>query len=248
MKPQRLDKYIATQGALTRSAATSQIRRGNVTVNGTVLRDPSAKVNPETDAVSLCGNALTFSEHLYLILNKPAGILCVSRDPNAETVLDLVPQELRRAGMFPAGRLDKDTTGLVILTDDGDYGHRLTSPKHQVEKVYYARVDAPVFPGVIAAFEKGTHLPDGTPCAPAKLHIIEDGAEPLCEVTVTEGKYHQIKRMFGTHDLGVNTLHRHSIGALTLPDDLAEGEVRVLSDSEKDAVFMEKTPKTPNLL
>ena len=248
MKPQRLDKFVSTQGALTRSAATSQIRRGNVTVNGTVLRDPSAKVNPETDVVTLGGNPLAFAEHMYLIMNKPAGILCVSRDPNAETVLDLVPQSLRRAGMFPAGRLDKDTTGLVILTDDGDFGHRLTSPKHLVEKVYYARVDAPVFDGVIKAFEKGTHLPDGTPCAPAKLRVIEDGAEPLCEVTVTEGKYHQIKRMFGTHDLGVNALHRHSIGALTLPDDLAEGEVRVLSDSEKDAVFMEKTPKTPNLL
>ncbi len=248
MKPQRLDKFIATQGALTRSAATSQIRRGNVTVNGAVCRDPSAKLNPETDAVTLGGNPLAFAEHLYLMMNKPAGILCVSRDPNAETVLDLVPPALRRAGMFPAGRLDKDTTGLVILTDDGDFGHRLTSPKHLVEKVYYARVDAPVFDGVIKAFEKGTHLPDGTPCAPAKLRIIEDGAEPLCEVTVTEGKYHQIKRMFGTHDLGVNTLHRHSIGALALPDDLAEGEVRVLSEEEKNAVFSEKSPENADLL
>ena len=248
MKPQRLDKFVSTQGALTRSAATSHIRRGNVTVNGEICRDPSAKLDPETDVVTLGGTPLTFAAHLYLMLNKPAGILCVSRDPNAETVLDLVPQNLRRAGMFPAGRLDKDTTGLVILTDDGDFGHRLTSPKHLVEKVYYARVDAPVFDGVVKAFEKGTHLPDGTPCAPAKLRVIEDGAEPLCEVTVTEGKYHQIKRMFGTHDLGVNALHRHSIGALVLPDDLAEGEVRVLSEDEKNAVFSEKSPENADLL
>lgn len=248
MKPQRLDKFVSTQGALTRSAATSHIRRGNVTVNGAVCRDPSAKIDPETAVVTLGGDPLAFAEHLYLMMNKPAGILCVSRDPNAETVLDLVPQNLRRAGMFPAGRLDKDTTGLVILTDDGDFGHRLTSPKHLVEKVYYARVDAPVFDGVIKAFEKGTHLPDGTPCAPAKLRVVEDGAEPLCEVTVTEGKYHQIKRMFGTHDLGVNALHRHSIGALTLPDDLAEGEVRVLSEDEKNAVFSEKSPENADLL
>ena len=248
MKPQRLDKFVSTQGAQTRSVATTHIRRGNVTVNGAVCRDPSAKIDPETDAVTLCGTPLAFAEHLYLMLNKPAGILCVSRDPHAETVLDLVPPPLRRAGLFPAGRLDKDTTGLVILTDDGDFGHRLTSPKQQVEKVYLARVDAPVFPGVIAAFERGTHLPDGTPCAPAKLRIVEDGAEPLCEVTVTEGKYHQIKRMFGTHDLGVNSLHRRSIGALTLPDDLGEGEVRVLSADEKDTVFIEKAPETVKIL
>ena len=240
MKPQRLDKFIATQGALTRSTATSQIRRGNVTVNGAVCRDPSAKVDPAADAVCLNGTPLSYSEHLYLMLHKPAGILCVSRDPKVETVIDLVPPSLRRAGMFPAGRLDKDTTGLVLITDDGEWGHRLTSPKHLVEKVYLARVDAPVSDEVIAAFAAGTHLPDGTPCAPATLRVIEDGAEPLCEVTVTEGKYHQIKRMFGTHDLGVNTLHRRSIGALTLPDDLKEGDVVVLTDLQKEAVFQQK--------
>ncbi len=248
MKAQRLDKFVATQGSLTRSAATTQIRRGNVAVNGFVLRDPSAKVDPDSDTVTLNGTPLAFSEHLYLMLNKPAGILCVSRDPHAETVLDLVPPALRRNGMFPAGRLDKDTTGLVLLTDDGEWGHRLTSPKHLVEKVYYARVDAPVSDDVIAAFEKGTHLPDGTPCAPAKLRVLEDGDEPLCEVTVTEGKYHQIKRMFGTHHLGVNRLHRHAIGALVLPKELNERDVKLLSEEEKNAVFVEKTPKNPKLL
>jgi len=248
MKPQRLDKFVATQGTLTRRTASTAIHRGNVTVNGAIVRDPSAKVNPETDKITLDGRSLTFSEHLYLLLNKPAGILCVSRDTSVKTVLDLVPPSLRRAGMFPAGRLDKDTTGLVIITDDGDYGHRLTSPKHRVEKVYLARVDAPVSAEVIEAFAKGTHLPDGTPCAPATLRVMEEGDEPLCEVTVTEGKYHQIKRMFGTHGLGVNTLHRQSIGALSLPENLTEGEVRVLTDDEKDAVFEEKTAKNANLL
>ena len=242
MKPQRLDKFVATQGSLTRSAATAQIRRGNVSVNDAVCRDPSAKVNPESDTVALCGKPLAFAEHLYIMLHKPAGILCVSRDPNAETVIDLLPASLRRAGMFPAGRLDKDTTGLVLLTDDGEWGHRLTSPKHQVEKVYLARVDGPVSDEVIAAFAAGTHLPDGTPCAPATLRVLENGDEPLCEVTVTEGKYHQIKRMFGTHGLGVNALHRQSIGALVLPNELAVGDIQILSDSEKDAVFLEKKP------
>ena len=242
MKPQRLDKFVATQGSLTRSAATAQIRRGNVSVNDAVCRDPSAKVNPESDTVALCGKSLAFAEHLYIMLHKPAGILCVSRDPNAETVIDLLPASLRRAGMFPAGRLDKDTTGLVLLTDDGEWGHRLTSPKHQVEKVYLARVDGPVSDEVIAAFAAGTHLPDGTPCAPATLRVLENGDEPLCEVTVTEGKYHQIKRMFGTHGLGVNALHRQSIGALVLPNELAVGDIQILSDSEKDAVFLEKKP------
>ncbi len=248
MKPQRLDKFVATQGSLTRSTATTRIRRGEVTVNGAVVRDPAAKVDPQTDTVSLAGSALAFSEHLYVMLHKPAGILCVSRDPHAKTVLDLLPPALRRAGMFPAGRLDKDTTGLVILTDDGDFGHRLTSPKHLVEKVYFARVDAPVSEAVIDAFASGTHLPDGTPCAPATLRVVEEGDEPLCEVTVTEGKYHQIKRMFGTHNLGVNTLHRHSIGALSLPDDLAPGEARLLTDTEKDAVFEQKSPENRKLL
>ena len=238
----RLDKFIAEQAAVPRKEATRLIRVGRVEVDGRVVRDPATKVDPTAQAISLSGQALTYREHLYLMLNKPAGLLCVSRDPKAPTVLDLVPPELRRRGLFPAGRLDKDTTGLVLLTDDGDWAHRLTAPKKEIYKVYRARLDAPVTPDMIRAFAAGTTLPDGTPCRPARLTVIEPGDRPLAEIAICEGKYHQVKRMFGTHGCGVDALCRLSIGGLKLDESLPEGGCRELTEAEKNAVFEPETP------
>jgi len=238
----RLDKFIANQAAVPRKEATRLIRVGRVAVDGRVVRDPAAKSDPDTQAIALDGQVLAYRAHLYLMLHKPAGILCVSRDPNAPTVLDLVPPALRRRGLFPAGRLDKDTTGLVLLTDDGDWAHRLTAPKKEIYKVYRARLDAPVTPDMIRAFAEGTALPDGTPCRPARLTVLEPGDRPLAEVAVCEGKYHQIKRMFGAHGCGVDALSRLSIGGLALDEALPEGGCRELTETEKNAVFLSNSP------
>lgn len=236
-KPQRLDRLIAGQCLLTRSEAVKAIRRGRVTVDGVVCRVPETKCDPETAVLSLDGAAVSYQEHLYLMLNKPAGLLCVSRDPNAPTVMDLVPPVWRRRELFPAGRLDKDTHGLVILTDDGDFAHRMLSPRQAIYKHYRAVLDAPVDPAVPAAFAAGTSLPDGTACLPASLTVLEAGEHPLVDIAVCEGKYHQVKRMCGTHGLGVNWLKRVSIGGLVLDESLAEGEMRELTEQEKEAIF-----------
>ena len=228
---QRLDKLIASQGTLSRSETVRLIRAGQVTVNGSVCRDAARKVE-ETDAVTVGGTPLTYQRFAYLMMNKPAGILCVSRDPKAPTVLDLVPPALRRKGLFPAGRLDKDTVGLVLLTDDGEFAHRLLAPKKEIVKRYLVRLDGPLTEEHCRLFAGEIILADGTRCRPASLNILEDGEQPLAEIGITEGRYHQIKRMFGTIDRGVVWLKRLSMGPLVLDLALKEGETRPLSEKE----------------
>lgn len=228
---QRLDKFIASQGTLSRSETVRLIRQGRVTVDGAVCRDPASKIE-ESCAVTVCGEPLTYQKFVYLMMNKPAGTLCVSRDPKAPTVLDLLPPALRRKGLFPAGRLDKDTVGLVLLTDDGDFAHRLLAPKKDIVKRYLVRLDGPLTEEHIRLFAKGVTLADGTPCRPASLKILEEGETPLAEIGITEGRYHQIKRMFGIIDRGVVWLKRLSMGPLVLDESLGEGECRPLTDEE----------------
>ena len=234
---ERLDKILSSQGAATRREAQRLIRSGKVTVDGTVQRDPSVKVDPETCEIVHSGRTLLYRRHLYVMLNKPAGLLCVSRDPQAATVIDLLPQDLRRQGLFPAGRLDKDTVGLVIITDDGDFAHRMLAPKKEIVKRYRAVVDGPVGEEEAAVFAAGTSLKDGTRCRPAKLRIVEPGNHPLVEVEITEGRYHQIKRMFLSVNRRVLWLKRMSIGKLLLDPALKEGECREIGPEERSAVF-----------
>lgn len=233
----RLDKFISEQAVVSRKSATKIIYSGHVCVDHTVNKDPSTKIDPEKVIVSFYDRELVYRKHLYIMLNKPAGILCVSKDPKMSTVLDLLPNEWRRPGLFPAGRLDKDTTGLVLITDDGDWAHKLLSPKNEIWKTYEAVIDKPITQEIITAFEEGTTLPDGTPCHPAKLSIIQDGNEPLVQITICEGKYHQIKRMFGTHDCGVNSLKRTAIGTVKLDVNLKEGSCRLLTPGEQNDIF-----------
>lgn len=234
---QRLDKLIASQGTLSRSETVRLIRRGAVTVDDVVCRDPATKVEGNACRICVSGKPLTYQQFVYIMLNKPAGILCVSRDPKVPTVVDLLPADQRRKGLFPAGRLDKDTVGLVILTDDGEYAHRMLSPKKAVEKCYHIRLDGPLSQTDIEAFQVGITLADGTLCRPASLRILEAGDTPLAEVRITEGRYHQIKRMFGTRDRGVVWLKRVSIGGLLLDPSLNEGESRFLSGDEQKLPF-----------
>ncbi len=229
----RLDKLLAQSGLYTRNEAREVIRAGRVSVDGAVTPRPETKC-PENAAVCVDGERVNCSEHRYFMLNKPSGVLSATDDKRQETVLDLLPRELRALGLFPVGRLDKDTTGLLLLTNDGDFAHRVISPKHGVIKTYIASTALPVDAEDIVAFSEGVTLADGTKCLPAVLEPLE-GNE--CRVLVSEGKYHQVKRMLASRGKSVLTLRRVKIGALCLDQNLGPGEVRELRQFETALVF-----------
>ena len=231
----RLDKYLSDLGAASRREAKELIRAGRVTVDGRTVAEPETKLDPAAASVALDGKELAWQKHRYYMLNKPAGVVCATEDKRQRTVLDLLPPELRRTGLFPVGRLDRDTRGLLLLTDDGDFAHRVISPKSAVEKRYDALVEGTPDEADAAAFAAGLLLGDGTRCRPAKLEITAEGR---CLVTVTEGRYHQVKRMLASRGCPVKELKRLSIGALRLPEELAEGEFRALSEDDLCRVFM----------
>lgn len=233
MNLQRLDKIISSQLNITRSVARKHIRWGKVSVEGKVIRDPAAQVSPESE-FEYRGQAVVYKEHIYIIMNKPKGILSASNDKSRQTVVDLVPPELRRNNLFPVGRLDKDTTGLLIITDDGDFAHNVISPKKNIIKTYEVELDGEITEDMPALFKEGIVLADGTKCRPAELKRL---GRNIAEIKISEGKYHQIKRMFGTADLGVNELKRTALGGLRLPKELKEGACRELSNEEKAAIF-----------
>lgn len=235
MNSQRLDKIISSQLNIPRSMSRTQIHRGKVTVNGEVCRDPSFAVDADTAKITYKGQAVSYKRFVYLVMNKPKGVLSASTDKNRETVIDLVPQSLKRANLSPVGRLDKDTTGLLLITDDGEFAHKVISPKSEILKTYEVTLDDEISNEVADKFAQGIVLADGTKCKPAIFEIL---APNKARVKISEGKYHQIKRMFGTVDLGVNELTRLSIGAFTLPDTLKAGECRELTKEELDLIFI----------
>lgn len=223
---QRLDRFVSNQLNISRSEVKTHIRRGKVSVSGRVERDPSLIIDVSAAVVEYNGAKIEYKKNVYIIMNKPKGVLSASNDKSRETVVDLVPSELRRTTLFPVGRLDKDTTGLLIITDDGEFAHNCIAPKKGISKVYEALLDGPITPEMPDKFMSGVILADGTPCKSAKLQDLGDNR---VRITITEGKYHQIKRMFGVFDLGVNELHRVSIGDLVLPEHLKEGECEEIS-------------------
>lgn len=213
----RLDKFLADLGIASRKELKQIIRSGRVTVGNEAVREPDRKVSPENDCVFLDGHLLSYSRFRYFALYKPAGILTACEDRKQKTVMDILPGELKSLDLFPVGRLDKDTTGLLLLTNDGEYAHRVISPKYQIEKVYYAETDGQVDAKDAEAFAAGLTLRDGLQCLPAKLEPLEDASgKEACLVTVMEGKYHQVKRMLASVGKPVRKLHRLSVGALTL--------------------------------
>lgn len=234
---QRLDKLVASQTAYTRRQVQQLARTGGILVNGQAVGSAAEKADPAVDAILVEGRPLFYAAHVYYMLHKPAGVLSASRDPHRRTVVDLVEEKTGRQGLFPVGRLDKDTTGLLLITDDGDFAHKVISPKSGVDKVYEARLDGPVEAEIIRRFAAGLRLADGTPCLPARLRLLEPGPSPLAEITVQEGKYHQVKRMFGAVGLGVIHLHRVQIGGLKLDKALAAGDCRPLTGDEKAQVL-----------
>lgn len=231
----RLDKYLCDLGIAPRSECRRIIRSGRVRVDGEPVSAPETKLDPLASAVTLDGERLVWTAHHYYMMNKPAGVLTATEDRRQKTVLDLLPEELRRMGLFPVGRLDRDTRGLLLLTDDGDFAHRVISPKFAVEKMYDASVEGTPDETDAAAFAAGLVLRDGTQCRPARLEILGPGR---CLVTVTEGKYHQVKRMLAARGKPVTALKRLSIGALRLPEELPEGGIAALGEEDLCRVFM----------
>lgn len=237
MKKQRIDKLISNQLIIPRSTVRTGIRRGLAKLNGAVVRDPSILIDTQKDVVIYDNETIGYKEFVYILMNKPAGVLSASNDKTRETVVDLVPEYLKRQGLFPVGRLDKDTTGLLLITDDGVFAHNCISPKKAISKSYLAQLDGDITQTMIETFKSGVTLADGTVCRSA---ILERVSQNLARIIITEGKYHQIKRMFGTVGLGVNSLHRESIGNLSLPDTLNSGECIEMTKEELESAVLHK--------
>lgn len=234
MAKQRLDKLLASQGVGSRKEVSRLIRNGRVWVNSAVERRPECKVDPEQDAVALDGESIRFQRYLYLMMNKPKGVVSASRDPKCPTVVDLVPPKWRRRGLFPAGRLDKDTEGLLIITDDGEFAHRMLSPKKRIYKLYEAQVKGSVGEREIARFQEGIVFSDGTQCLPAELTVISRGETTTTQVEICEGKFHQVKKMFLALGCEVIQLKRLKIGNLALDSRLKPGECREIVETERN--------------
>ena len=226
---ERLDKVIANRGVASRREVKALVRQGRVLVDGVPAAAPDMKVAAETAVITVDGMTLGSERHIYLLLHKPAGVLTATEDKRQPTVLDLIPQEWRRRDLAPVGRLDKDTEGLLLLTDDGELTHRLLSPKYHVDKVYYARVEGVPDEQDAAAFAEGLLLCDGLQCLPAKLEPLGGGE---CLVTLREGKFHQVKRMLASRGKPVQYLKRLAMGPLRLEPELAAGQCRLLTEEE----------------
>lgn len=231
---ERLDKLLVSQGVGTRKEVQKLIKSKGITVDGICITKPDAKVNPHS-TITVRGQALSVKKHIYIMLNKPQGVVSATEDKNCKTVIDILPDNLKRPGLFPAGRLDKDTEGLLIITDDGDFAHRMLSPKKHVVKRYYAELDGEISNDMIKAFEKGIIFRDGTKCLPASLKKAQNNSG---FVEISEGKFHQVKKMFAVCGLNVTFLKRIAIGNLKLDDKLPIGNARELTKFEESAIFV----------
>ena len=228
----RLDKYLVHVGYGTRSTVQKVIRGKKVKVDGQVIIKPETAVNPITSIVEVNGERMDYQEFYHFILNKPRGYITATEDGRDQTVLDLLGERDQNKEVFPVGRLDKDTEGLLVLTNDGQLAHRVLSPKKHVPKTYYAKIEGRVTEEDIKAFEAGVTLDDGYKTMPAQLKILESGEQSEIELTIHEGKFHQVKRMFESVGKKVVYLKRLSMGKLMLDEKLGLGEYRELTDEE----------------
>lgn len=235
---ERVDKLLAAGGLYSRSQVKKLAREGRMLINGMPALAED-KADPQADVITVDGRPVSVIKHMYIMMNKPAGVVCSTNDKQNKTVLELLPETLLRPGLFPAGRLDKDTEGFVLITDDGVLAHRILSPKMHIVKTYSVHIDAPVTPEMEAGFARGVVLADSTGCRPAGLTVLEQGEKPLLRVTLTEGIYHQVKRMFGVYGAGVIYLKRMAIGGLMLDESLAAGGCRRLEEKELEKIFAE---------
>ncbi len=228
----RLDKYLCDCGIGTRKEVKAIIKSGMISINAKICKDASVHIDEHVDTVTYGDKTLNYQKYIYLMLNKPAGVVSATFDKHLPTVLDLLPATYKHFDVFPVGRLDIDTTGLLILTNDGQLAHRMISPKHHVEKTYIADICGKVTEADIAAFDEGIVLDDGYICMPGKLLILNSDEHSQIELTIFEGKFHQVKRMFEAVNKRVLTLKRLSMGGICLDTSLPEGQIRALTEKE----------------
>lgn len=227
---ERIDKIISSAKNISRKDASQLIKQGKITVNGKTVKSPKEKFDEKSDVI-LCGDEkIEYNEFVYIMMNKPKEVISASEGKSDLTVIDILPKEMKRKNLFPAGRLDKDTTGFMLITDDGDFAHRILSPKNHIEKTYIADLDKPFNDIVVADFENGIELKDAI-CMPARIEAL-DGDFKKAVVTIKQGMYHQIKRMFKKHSITVVDLKRIKMGGLSLDSSLNEGECRYITPEE----------------
>lgn len=228
----RLDKYLADMGIGTRSEVKKMIQKGQITVNNQSVKKPETKIDTKLDHVCYQGNEVAYAEFEYYMLHKPAGVISATEDKKDRTVLDLIDH--KRKDLFPVGRLDKDTEGLLLITNDGQLAHRLLSPTKHVDKIYFARIDGEVTMDDVHTFSKGIDIGDEKPTLPAELTILKAGNESEIQLKITEGRFHQVKRMFHAVGKEVVYLKRLQMGPLVLDEELPIGAFRALTKEEID--------------
>ena len=246
MALQRLDKIIASAGRYSRREVAERVRRGEVLVNGAPARTAAQKADPEVDVIAVSGETVVWKAVRWIMMNKPSGVLSATEDRRDSTALDLLPEEYRRMGLFPAGRLDKDAVGLLLLTNDGTYAHRVISPGSHVWKEYYVETEGTLRPEHCREMERGIRLKD-MQCLPAGLEILQTEGPGKALVTVREGKFHQVKRMMAALNCPILFLKRLAIGGLRLDEALAPGQWKELTEEEAESVFRPGSEgKTPD--
>ena len=228
----RLDKLLANMGYGSRKEVKQLLKEKAVTVDGAVVKDAAMKVDPETQDVSVYGERVVYTEFIYIMMNKPPGVISATEDKYDKTVIDILDPLAQHFKQFPVGRLDKDTEGLLLITNDGNLAHNLLSPKKHVPKTYYATIEGVVTEADIEAFRKGVELDDGYVTKPGELVILKSDAISEIELTIQEGKFHQVKRMFESVGKKVTYLKRLSMGALVLDEELELGDYRELTEEE----------------
>ncbi len=228
---ERLDKLFSSSAILSRKECLIAVKKGRIMVNGIVCKTPSVKVDALKDVILLDGKAPDFKKFVYIMLNKPNGVVSATEDTAQKTVIDILPNDFKRNGLFPCGRLDKDTVGLVIITNDGVSAHKKLAPKSKTEKVYYFEIADEILGGQVEKIERGVTLKDGYTVSPCKLKML---SKTSGHITLTEGKYHEIKRIFGSLGNKVTYLKRISFGGIELDANLQEGEARYLTKTEEE--------------
>lgn len=231
----RIDKFVSEQAGITRSEAKTAIKKKQVTINGNIVKSADVKLDTEKDIVAYSGKELIYREFMYIMLNKPDGVVCATRDELSETVLQLLPPELIRKGLFPAGRLDKDTEGFVFITDDGALAHKMLSPKSHVEKEYIVTLEKPYEENYKDIFANGVTIDGGEKCMPATIIFTDDNK--VVRLILHEGKYHQVKRMMQAVGNKVTHLKRIRIGGIMLDEALSPGKAREITREEIDRLY-----------
>lgn len=231
---ERIDKVISVALNVSRTDARAILKKGLVTVNGSIEKNIGARVDEHKADICFNGSKINYNKFVYIMMNKPKGVISASEGGSEKTVVDILPQEMKRKNLFPAGRLDKDTTGFVLITDDGDFAHRILSPKNHIPKTYIATLDKPFDDDLVNAFEQGVELMDGL-CMPAQILALND-EKTVAQVTIKQGMYHQIKRMFKKFSITVIELKRVKMGGLSLDESLDYGDCRYMSQEEINLV------------